>query len=80
MFATRLKETLPKLLSSQQTAYGKNRFIGERAKLISDILKMSESFNLKGYIVTIDYEKEFDSLSHSFLLACLIDMVIKMIL
>ena len=41
---------------------------------------MSESFNLKGYIVTIDYEKEFDSLSHSFLLACLIDMVIKMIL
>ena len=27
--------------------------------------------NLKGYIVTVDIEKAFDSLSHSFLLACL---------
>ena len=26
---TRLKETLPKLISFQQTAYVKNRFIGE---------------------------------------------------
>ena len=58
----------------------KNRFIGEGGKLISDILKMSESFNLKGYIVTIDYEKAFDSLSHSFLLACLIDMDMEMTL
>ena len=30
---------------------------------------MSESLNLKGYTVTI--ENAFDSLSHSFLLACL---------
>ena len=30
---------------------------------------MSES--LKGYIVTVDIEKAFDSLSHSFLLVCL---------
>ena len=32
---------------------------------------MSESLNLKGYIVTVDIEKAFDSLSHSFLLVCL---------
>ena len=32
---------------------------------------MSESLNLKGYIVTLDIEKSFDSLSHSFLLVCL---------
>ena len=32
---------------------------------------MSESLNLKGYIVTIGIEKAFDSLSNSFLLACL---------
>ena len=69
--ATRLKETLPKLISFQQTAYVKNRFIGEGGRLISDILKMSESLNLKGYIVTVDIENAFDSLSYSFLLACL---------
>ena len=69
--ATRLKETLPKLISFQQTAYVRNRFIGEGGRLISDILEMSESLNLKGYIVTVDIEKAFDSLSHSFLLVCL---------
>ena len=49
----------------------KNRFIGERGRLISDILEMNESLNLKDYIVSADIEKSFDSLSHSFLLACL---------
>ena len=69
--ATRLKETLPDLISCQQTAYVKTRFIGEEGKLISDILEISNVFNLRGYIVTVDIEKVFDSLSHSFLLACL---------
>ena len=68
---TRLKETLPKLIPFQQTAYVKNRFIGKEGRLISDILEMSESLNLKGYIVIADIEKAFDSLSHSFLLVCL---------
>ena len=31
---------------------------------------MSESLNLKGYIVTVYIKKAFDSLSHSFLLVC----------
>ena len=39
--ATRLNETLPKLISFQQTAYVKN-IIGEGGRLISDILEMSE--------------------------------------
>ena len=69
--ATRIKETLPDLISCQQTAYVKNRFIGEGGRLISDILEISNVFNLRGYIVTVDIEKAFDSLSHSFLLACL---------
>ena len=69
--ATRLKETLPDLISCQQTAYVKNRFIGEGGRLISDILEISNVFNLRGYVVTVEIGKEFDSLSHSFLLACL---------
>ena len=52
----------------------KNRSIVEGGRLISDILKMSESLNLKGYIVTVDIEKAFNSLSHSVLLACLKNM------
>ena len=69
--ATRLKETLSKLISFQQTTYVKNRFIVEGGRLISDILEMSESLNLKGYILAIVLGKAFDSLSHFFLLVCL---------
>ena len=69
--ATRLKQILPKLISFYQTAYVKNRFTGEGARLISHILEMNKSLNLKGYLVTADIEKLFDSLSHSFLLVCL---------
>ena len=49
----------------------KNRFTGEGGRLTSDILEMRKSINLKGYVVTVDNEKAFDSLSHSFLLASL---------
>ena len=52
--ATRLKETLPKLIYFQQTAYVRNRFTGEGGRLISNILEMSEGLDLKGYIVTVD--------------------------
>ena len=38
-----LKQTLPKLISFQQTAYVKNTFLGEERRLTSDILEMSES-------------------------------------
>ena len=45
--------------------------VWEGGRLISDTLEISNVFNLRGYIVTVDIEKAFDSLSHSFLLACL---------
>ena len=78
--ATRLKETLPKLISFQQMASVKNRFIGEGGRLIFDILEIYECLNLKGYIVTVDIEKAFDSLSHFFYLLVLKNMDMEMTL
>ena len=49
----------------------KNRFIGEGGRLISDILEMSESLNLTGYIATVDIGKAIYSLSYFSLLPCL---------
>ena len=37
-FAASLKDILPNLISSQQTAYVAQRFIGESGRLVSDIL------------------------------------------
>ena len=61
------KSVLPTLISSQQTAYVKNRFIGESGRLISDIIQIKDWFNIEGFLVTMDTEKAFDSLDHDFL-------------
>ena len=49
----------------------KNRYTSERARLISDLLEMSEVLNKEGFLVTIDIEKAFDSVNHHFLIAIL---------
>ena len=65
--AKRLKTVLPSIINSNQTAYVLNRFIGEGSRVISDILEITETLSLEGYIATIDFEKAFDSLHHTFL-------------
>ena len=67
----KMKEVLPSLISYEQTAYIKNRFIGESGRLISDIIDICSSYNIEGYLVTMDIEKAFDSLDHNFLIAVL---------
>ena len=66
------KEFYPTLISSQQTAYVKNRFIGEKGRLISDIIEINGWFNVTGFFVTMNIENVFDSLDHIFL-----DFVLK---
>ena len=66
--AKRLKEVLSKIICSNQTAYVKDRFIGEGGRLISDILEMTDDLHMEGILVTIDFQKAFDSLNHNFVL------------
>ena len=42
----KLKEVLPDLISSQQTASVKNRHIGESGRLMSDITEITEIRNI----------------------------------
>ena len=65
----RLKNVLPDIISENQTAYVNNRFISEGGRLINDLLEVCDTFNKKGYLVTIDIEKVFDSVNHVFLIA-----------
>ena len=66
--AEKLKSALPELISSNQTAYVKNRCISESGRLISDVIEMCDILDISGYLVTMDIEKAFDSLDHDFLL------------
>ena len=68
VLSTRIKSVLPFLIPSNQTAYIKNRFISESGRVISDILKISNSLALEGFLVTVDIEKVLDSVNHCFLL------------
>ena len=47
------------------------RFIGESGRLIDDVLKVCEMQKLGGYLLTVDFEKAFDSLNHNVLIAVL---------
>ena len=67
--ASRLKAVLSSIISSEQTAYIKKRSIGESKILISDILSVTNNLKIKGYLVTMDIEKAFESLDHSFLIS-----------
>ena len=68
VLSTRIKGVLPYLISSNQTTYVKNRFISESGRVISDILELTKTLALEGFLVIIDIEKAFDSVDHCFLL------------
>ena len=55
------------LISSQQTAYVENRFIGESGRLISDKNEISDLLNVEQFLVTMDIKKAVGSLYHDFL-------------
>ena len=68
VLSTRTKGVLfPYLISSNQTAYVKNRFISESGRVISDILEIAKTLGLEGFLVTIYIEKAFDSVNHCYL-------------
>ena len=68
VLSTRIKYVLPFLISSSQREYAKNRFISESGKVILDILEISKSRSLEGFLVIVDIEKAFDSVNHCFFL------------
>ena len=80
VLAERLKKVLPSLISKNQTAYVKGRFISEGGRLISDILEISDNLKIKGFLMTLDIKKAFDSVNHLFLITALESMALKRIL
>ena len=69
--AAKLEAILPSIIYSNQIAYVEDRCISESGRLISDIIEICGKGNIPGYLVTMDFEKVFDSLYHDFLLCAL---------
>ena len=69
--ATRVKKVLSNLFDRRQAAYVNERFIVEIGRLIDDVIKVCSIQKISGYLLTVDFEKAFDSLNYKFLIAVL---------
>ena len=65
--AHRLKLVLDKIIDHDQTGFINGRFIGENTRLIYDIMHYTETHNIPGLLLLVDFEKAFDSISWSFI-------------
>ena len=65
--AERIKPFLDKIISRNQTGFITGRYIGESTRLIYDLMYHTETKKIPGLLMTIDFEKAFDSVSWSFL-------------
>ena len=64
-----MRNVLLGLISSNQTAYVKNRRISESGRLISDAIEMCDILDIPGDLIAMDIKKAFNSLDHNFLLS-----------
>ena len=67
VIANQLKSTLDNLTHENQKGFISGRFIGENIRLIYDVLFETKNRNLQGFMLSIDFEKAFDTVSWKFI-------------
>ena len=65
--ANRIKPLLNKIVDTTQCGFIQGRYIGECTRLVYDILNYTETLQIPGMLVLIDFQKAFDSISWSFI-------------
>ena len=68
---------IDRLVSPEQTAYIKGRYIGENIRLLLDIIEYTQKRNKSGVLLFLDFRKAFDSLDWNFIQKCLIKLGFK---
>ena len=48
--------------SAHQTGFVKDRYIGENIRLISDIMEQAKKLNCSGILLSLDFQKAFNTL------------------
>lgn len=65
--ATRLQNAIQNLISEYKTGCLKGRFIGQNIRTIVNTLDITTMNNIPGFMVMLDFEKAFDSVSWDYL-------------
>ena len=71
VIAKRIEPLLPNLVHTDQTGFIKGRYIGQNIRLIIDIMEQTKSQNIPGILISLDFQKAFDSLEWSFMMKTL---------
>ena len=67
IIANRIKNILPTIKHTDQKGFVNGRFIGENSRLLYDIIDECNKKGTDGLIMSIDFEKAFDSISWLFI-------------
>ena len=65
--ATRMKKVLPNIINFDQSGFLKGRFIGENIRLIDSVINYTDTEDISGLLLFVDFEKAFDTLEWSFI-------------
>ena len=57
ILANRLQRVMDKIVSKDQTAYIKHRYIGYNIRLISDVIDYYDMINMSGILLGVDFKK-----------------------
>ena len=68
-----MKKVLDSIINENQKCFIAGRFLGENIRLIYDVLFESKKQNIPGMLLSIDFEKAFDTVSWSF--TCISDVL-----
>ena len=67
VIANRVKQTLQDIIHENKKGFIAGRFIGENIRLIYNVLFETKQQNIPGLILSIDFEKAFDTVSLKFI-------------
>ena len=65
--SSRMRKVLPRIINNDQTGFLKNRFIGENIRLLDSIINYTNTEQIPGLLLFVDFEKAFDSVEWSFI-------------
>ena len=68
VISSRIKAVLPKIISTSQKGFLKNRNITELIRNIDDILNLTNTSKSSGLLASVDFRKAFDTLSKNTIL------------
>ncbi len=67
VLANRLKEVIPSIIETNQAFIVKGRYIADIKRSIRDTIWYMKDKSEDGYVISLDFEKAFDSVEHSYL-------------